>query len=469
MTDLNYSEISIKRVLLFKLKNPSILFFIGVILFTILTYNFWIIWVPSPFSNDVDQYYSYLTAEFIHHDLDFKFPNPYWLIDSPTGQRVPKVTMGMAIMYLPFFLVADNIAYIHQYDGLGYSPPYSWLIHFGSIFYVIIGLWYSRKTLLLFFNKWITAYALVFIFFATNLFYYTYKESEMTHGYLFCLISVFLYHVIKWRKTKRTKHVFFFSIIAGLITLIRPTEILVLLIPLLIEVVDIKTLKERVIEIWQLKYRLLIAVVLFLIPILPQLIFWKVQTGQFFFFSYGSNERFFFNDPQFYNVLFGWKKGWLIYSPVMIFSVIGMVMMFFKAKKYFLAVVVYFIINLYFISSWWDWGYGGAYGMRALVQSYAILIIPFAYFFNYFFLWIKKPVLRWAKNTAMISLCVFFCYLTMLHTYLLKSSVMHWDSMSKEAYWFVFMKTEYSQEDRVYLETVFDHPNYDDLRSGKRD
>jgi hypothetical protein len=450
-----------------KIKTPSVFVFFATVIFTLVTYKFWINWWDNaPLINDVDQYYSYLVAKFIHNDFNFNFPNHYWLVPSPSGVAVPKVTMGMAYLYCPFFIIGNNIAYAHDFEGLGYSAPYMWSIHFGSIFYALLGVWYSRKSLLLFFNEWITAASIVLILFGTNLFYYTYKESEMVHGYLFFLFSVFIYHVLQWRKSGKTKYVYYFSFIAGLATIIRPTEILILLFPLLIYVSTFSDLKQRWKEIIALKWKLLIAIILFSIPIIPQLIFWKIQTGQFFFFSYGSEEGFFFADPQFFNVLFSWRKGWFTYTPLMIFAIIGLILMFFKWRKFAMPIVIYFCLNLYLISSWWDWGYGGSYGMRALVQTYAFLIFPLAFFIKWLFIDLKKKFLKIVLGTVFIACSLFFCYLTAFQTYLFKNHLMHWDGMTKEAYWNTFLQPKV---DMVYQETLYKSPNYEEMRKGNRD
>jgi hypothetical protein len=458
-------NINIYKLIGKKLRTPSVFAVLTIILFTLFTFKYWISWPVHPFLMDVDQYYSYLVAQFIHHDLSFSFPHQYWLIGAQNHHMVPKVTMGIAILNLPFFVIADNIAYAFDFDPLGYSAPYSWCIHFGAIFYVVIGFWYLRKSLLLFFSEWVVAISLVVILFGTNLFYYAFKETEMSHSYLFFLFSIFIYHTIKWHFTKENKHLYYLSFIAGFIALIRPTEVLVLLIPLLYQVTSIQKLREKILLIVNLKWKLLLVVFLFLIPIIPQLIFWKTNTGQFFFFSYGSSEGFFFADPKLYSVLFGWRKGWFIYTPLMIFVVFGLVFMFKKWKSMFIPVVAYLFLNLYLISSWWDWGFGGAHGMRALVQCYAFLVFPLAFFVN----WLFQINKMWIKLIS-ISLCFsafsFFIYLNIYQTWLFKNSLMHWDSMTKEAYCYTFLTADV---DRVYLETLFKHPNYEELRKGIRD
>jgi hypothetical protein len=389
-------------------------------------------------------------------------------MEAPNHQLVPKVTMGLAIFYFPFFVIADNIAYAYDYEALGYSSPYGICIHFGTLFYTFIGLWYSRKSLILFFNEWVVAIVLILILFGTNLFYYVYREGEMTHSYLFFLFSVFMYHTIKWHSTAKNKHLYYLSFIAGFVVLIRPTEILVLLIPLLYQVTSLQTLKSKWLQIINLKWKWILIVLLFLIPIIPQLIYWKIHTGQFLFFSYGSNEGFFFADPKIYSVLFGWRKGWFLYTPLMIFAVIGLILMFKKWKDMFVPVFIYMILTIYLISSWWDWGFGGAFGMRALVQSYAFLIFPLAFFIQ----WLFTIRIKWLK-ISLIVICFplfgFLSYLNLFQVWMFKNSLMHWDSMTKSAYKYSFLKKDFNSSERLYMETLFIHPNYEEMRKGKRD
>lgn len=449
-----------------KLKTPSVFVILAIVLFSLFTFKYWIWWENNPFSNDVDQYYSYLVAQFIHHDLSFHFPHVYWLVPTPAGTLVPKVTMGIALLNVPFFILADNLAYIFNLGDNGYTPVYAWCIHFGAIIYVLTGIWYLRKTLLLFFSEWVTALTILCIMFATNLFYYTYRETEMSHSYLFFLFAVFLFHVVKWHHTQKSRHFFSFCFIAGFITLIRPTEILVLLIPLLYQVTSFTTLKLKLRSFLGLKWKFLLGVFLFFLPILPQLIYWKLYAGQFLFFSYGSEEGFFFSDPKLYSVLLGWRKGWFIYTPMMLFAVIGLAFMAKRWKNMFWPIFIYLCINIYLISSWWDWGFGGAFGMRALVQTYSFMAIPLAFFLQTLSSLNVNLILKRMLVFLVAIISCLFIYVNIFQTYLLKNAYMHWDSMTKEAYWYSLTETNI---DRVKLETLFVHPDYQEMRKGKRD
>jgi hypothetical protein len=148
----------LKQIALSVYKKPSLYLFIFFIIFSFDRYNRWINFETSkfPLVDDVDQFYSYLPATFIQKDLTFKFPNNYWTVPGKDGNKIPRTTYGMAVMYSPFFFVGHAIAKSGNYAVDGYSLPYKWSLHFGTFFYVLIGLWLCRLNLLRFFNEFIT-------------------------------------------------------------------------------------------------------------------------------------------------------------------------------------------------------------------------------------------------------------------------------------------------------------------------
>lgn len=447
----------------------SVLSFYTILVSALVGTLFFINWAPlnHPFTMDVNQYYCYLNALFIEHDLTFKvIKNGYWLIETPTHDFVPKVTYGIAFFYAPFYLIANAFS---AKGASGYEPIYSWLIHYGCIIYVMLGLWFTRKTLLFFFNETVTSISILLLFFGTNLFYYTLSESESVHGILFFLISVYIYHVIKWHKKDSFINFLCFMFIAGFICLIRPTECILLLFPLLIGISKLKDFQIKFQKIIQLKYFLFFGFILFLMPLFPQFLYWKMQSGNFLFFSYGSSERFFWNDPQIINVFFSFRKGFFIYTPIMTFSVIGFFILYLKNKTICFPIILYFLINSYLVCSWWDWSYGGSFGMRAFVHGFAILIIPFAYFINWVMSLYKKSVIKTSLFYSVTFVSLFFCLLNIFQSNLYKHRIIHFDGMTKEAYVFTFMKKNYTKQDLEYLNTQIKSPDYEARKRGNRD
>ena len=428
----------------------------------------------TPFQWDADQYYSYLPATFIYQDLDFKYTNRYWLIPTPTGKSIPKMTCGVAIMMTPFFLLGHKIA-INQNSPLdGYSEPYGTCVHYGSLFYCLVGLVILAFVLRRFYSDKIIALTIATLFFATNLFYYTFRDGEMAHSYSFFLISLFLWLTCRWHERKKSIYLFWLGLVIGLATLVRPTEILISLVFIGYGERSLSDLKGKLKEIVFSYKNIPLLLLGFFIIWLPQLIFWKMQSGSFLFFSYGSKEGFFWSDPQIINLLFSYRKGWFIYTPVMLFAIIGLLLVLkSKSSNLKMPLIIYLILNIYVLSCWWCWWYGGGFGMRSLVQAYAFLSIPLAAFYQFVFSFnFGKQLIAFFVKGITFALFSFFLCLNILQTYQYdhpaNHRLMHYDSMSKAAYWRTFGKFDLSDENYAKFEKELIPPDSEAAMKGEK-
>lgn len=413
------------------------------------------------FLQDVDQYYSYLPAYFIHNDLDFQFENQYWLIEAENGRKVPKVTMGMALMYCPFFLVADNIAKVNDdYARDGYSLPYVQWVRFGSVLYFFLGLLFLALALLKFFKPHIVAITCALIFLGTNLLYYTLGHAEYPHAYLFALFSLIIYLSIQWYEKRKWQHILLLGLVAGLAALIRPTAVFILLVPLLYGVSGLKTVRHKLEFLWSERWKIIAAGVFFFIPLILQFLFWKEHTGQYLFYSYGSDERFFFGNPHVTEFLIGYRKGWFIYTPIILLAVAGLFFFREKAKNLRVAVPVILVLTVYVFSSWWAWWYGGSFGMRAMVQYYALMAFPLAAILAYAFK-------RWFVVIPVICIGIFCINLNLKQSRQYKGSQIHWDGMTREAYWYLIEHPKFAPADWEEFESLIKRPDYDAAKLGK--
>jgi hypothetical protein len=416
---------------------------------------------PYQFTSDVDQYYSYLPATFIHKDLSFNYPNGYWLIENQHGKKLPKGTMGMSFMYSPFFLIGHAVALNTKYKADGYSKPYSLSIWYGTIFYFLFGLIFLIKALEHFFNKWIAVIVTFLLFFGTNLLFYVLSLGEMPHSYLFALYSVVVYLTIKWHAKPNRKHLFLLAFFFGLIVIIRPVEIFFALFFIGYNVYNKETLFAKLNLLKKHFLNLLIAAILFFIPIIPQLLYWKIYGGDWLVFSYGSDEKFFFNDPKILDFLFSYRKGWFTYTPLMLLSIIGMFFLKKKVKPMLLVTPLFIGFLIYLLSSWWCWWYGGSFGMRGMIQYYVFLAFPLAALIDYV---LKKKTLAIISGVLIIA-CTYY---SLLYSYKMKHWSLDWDGMSEKAYWYTFMKKDLSREEIKHLETLLEKPDYDQAKVGNR-
>jgi len=408
---------------------------------------------------DVISYYGYLPATFIYKDLTLEFKDDYdgehhfviWANKAENGNYVFKTSMGLSYLYLPWFFLGHAIASNTDYDAGGYSVPYKVTMQFGVLFYLLIGLVFLRKVLRRYFSPMITALSMISVIVGTNLYYYIVFQGTVSHSYNFVLFSVFLWLVIKWHEKRNLRYTILIGLITGLITLVRPTNILVLILFVLWDVHSLKDVIDRL-RVFLKEYRkVFLMILVFFVVWIPQLLYWKMITGSFFYYSYG-DEGFFFLQPRIWKSLFSYRSGWLVYSPIMVFALIGFPFMLkYKTKEVFIPILVFTLINMWIIFSWWCWWWGGSFGLRPLTDSYAFLAIPFGSFV--FFVFNQKKV--WLKVLFVGVLLGFNFYgVHMTRKYYNKS--IHYDGMNKELFWYNFW--EIKKKDKFW--SMIERPDY---------
>ena len=334
---------------------------------------------------DVLEYYSYLPATFIYGDVQLRFidnsnknwENKFWPKSAPNNGWVIKMTMGMSILYSPFFFATLGITKLFHLVADGYSIPFRLALIFSCLFYLTIALFVLRKLLLKWFNDGVTTLTIVALVLGTNLFYYSTYEAPMTHAYNFSLIVFFIYFTFKWYENQSWRTTIMLGLIGGLIVLIRPTNIITWLFFLLLNVTKPAELILRIKFLFKQYAKLLLIACCFFLVLFPQMLYWKTITGFWIYYSY-TNEGFFFNNPHIIQGLFSYRKGWLLYTPIMAVALIGIPYLFFRLKEMFVPVLIFMLFNIYIIFSWWTWWYGGCFGERPLIDFYALLAFPLA-------------------------------------------------------------------------------------------
>ena len=427
-------------------------------------------WRNSKFiiESDIISYYAYLPAIFIHQDpsldfvdkLSFSEKEKIWYELTENNEKVIKTTMGVAYMYFPFFMLAQHYSYTsYSYPANGYTLPYRFAICMASIFYFLLALILLKKLLSKYFSGWITFFVLTSITLGTNLLTYVTREPGMSHCFSFFLISLYLYFIDYWLSSK--KKLAFLLVVASLalIILVRPSNGIVVLMILGYKVNNLKMLKERVELIYKDWKTLILATIVFCIILFPQLIYWKYSSGNWIFDSYAGNEHFFFNDPMIIKGLFSYRKGWLVYSPIMVFAIVGFLLPSKKFNGIKLPIFMILLAHIYIVYSWWSWWFAGSFGSRPLIDIYPLLSIPLAYFFSFF---LSKNFFIKALPIATACLLI---GLSIFQNYQYREGLIHYHGMTKKTYWGVFLKEKYPPG---YWEDL-DIPDYEAAKKGERD
>lgn len=418
---------------------------------------------------DVTSYYSYLPAIFVHKDLKFEFLNnsevnyaekhQFWPETAPNGNKVIKTTMGMSVLYFPFFIISHIYSLVNdKVVANGFSKPYEIGLTFSSIFYMMIGLFFLAKVLRSIYDEKKVSILLFLVFLGTNLFYYATTEPCMSHVYTFSLASVFMYITMKIYEKNNWKFFIFLGLISGLLFLVRPTNILFILAFLLYKIESFSSLNKRLYWLIQHYKKLTISIVISVLIGSVQFFYWKWATGNWFFNSY-VGEQFYFNQPRIIEFLFSYRKGWLVYTPIFIFSFLGLYKMYMRKNPWFFSILIMLPVLVYLFSSWWCWWFGGGFGMRPMIDYYPLLIIPLGEILS-----TKISYKKYILNFILAG----FVSLNLFQTLQRRNLVIHWDSMSKESYWAFFTTIKMKNaQDWERQKILLNAPDYNKARNGE--
>jgi hypothetical protein len=412
---------------------------------------------------DVLGYYLYLPATFVHHDpllndiswlkqtnAERKLAGTLYMVSqNKKGETMYFFLMGLALFYLPFFFMAHSFASIAGFASDGFSMPYQYFLVAGGIVYTIIGLIFLRKILRRFFSEGISSLVMLIIVLGTNYINHLTIDNLATINVIFMLTTIVIWNTIKWHENNRPKHLIAMGVGISLVTLVKPSEIFLFLIPLLWNVTSMEDLKQKFITLFSSWKNLLITAALCLLVFAPQMVYWYLKTGRLIYDSYvNPGVGLDFLSPHISNVLFSYRKGWLLYTPVVIFALVGFYFLYKSNRKIFLASITYFLVSFYVISSWSEWWYGAAYSTRPLIATYPILGICLGYFL--IFLRDTKQVVRVACGVVIVA----FVFLNQFQWWQYKNYILDPYRSTKEYYWATFLKTNVTPED-VKLLSVY--------------
>jgi len=436
--------------------------FISIIFIVLVSLIYYPKWInngtEATISWDVSGYYYYLPAIFIYGDLKkFKFKDEIHQKYNPansqdqvylhkSGNYVLKYSCGQALLYTPFFLIAHLLAKPLGYSPDGFSKPYQLAINLGGLLIAFIGLWVLRKTLLQYFGDVPVAFTILILVFGTNYLNYTAIDGAMSHNYLFTLYALIVYFTISFYRSPSISKSIFIGCILGLAVLTRPTDIVLCLIPIFWGISSFAHIKGRI-TFWKTHIvKLISAVVVCLAVASIQVIYWKIITGEYIVYSY-QDQGFSWLNPHLKDGIFSYKAGWLVYTPIMLFALLGFIPLYKKCRESFWAISIFMVVFIYLIFAWDIWWYGGSLGQRAMVQSYAVLAFPLASFINHIY---NKRI--W--NYIFWTICAVFIYYNLWLTHQAhRGGLLDAENMTKSYFWKILGKYEMPLDAKKLLDT----------------
>ncbi|MEM1218445.1 MAG: hypothetical protein AAGH79_06015 [Bacteroidota bacterium] len=392
-------------------------------------------------ATDAKGYYDYFPALFIYQDLQFNFYDDFKASNYYAehkfqdyrrvvpGGTINKYFAGVALAQLPFTMAAHVLAEPLGFPPDGFSKPYQIAVSLAGIFYACLGLWFIWLLLGQFGiapirRNWVIA----LLAFGTHLFVYAVPEPGMSHAYSLAFMSIFFYAVLRFQKEGLPSALMVAGLAFGMILLIRPVNGLALLaIPFLLGS------WQNVILLWQRMWErplwLLFCLFLGLSVAGLQLLIYYLQTGSWVHYSY-PGEGFDFSEPAFWSILFSYRKGLFLYTPILLVSLAGFY--YFQCFRRW-AGLVFLVLLTYVFSSWSNWWYGGSFSSRPYVEYLPIFGIG---------LGVLLENSRGNLRTEMLSLLVVLGLLCQIQIYQYRYYQIHYSEMTKDWYWDVFLRID---------------------------
>lgn len=290
------------------------------------------------------------------------------------GRRYIKYSLGVPLLELPFFLAAHAWASATgTWAANGWTWPYMLLVGLSPVFYILLGFALLLPLLRRWFSGRVTVLVALTLGLATNLFYQGTYET-MAHGFLFFEYCLLLRLTLYFWQQPGPWRAMALGASVGLIALTRVPEVVSLLLPLLWGVEGKTTLRHRLQWLRRHTGWLLLAAAGLLAVFSVQLAYWHYVSGQLIFDPY-TGENFNFLRPHIWSAWFSFRNGWLIYTPVMVFSLAGWWLLprYVRGARAAIGVVVG--LHLWIHYSYYAWTYFPGLGQRPMVEMYPLLAL----------------------------------------------------------------------------------------------
>jgi hypothetical protein len=347
-------------------------------------------WRYNVLTSDGRGYYAFLPAFFVFQDNEYEevknaelakfvhWGNQNYIYITKEGRRYNKCFPGVAMIQTPSFLLSLLVSRMAGQETTGYSDISLVFLMLNGWIFGLLGLWLMYRNMRFFTQDEFALRSAHFaIGFATFLFFYLTAAPSFSHVFSFAILNLFVFLLLKIREQAKAKFFLFLGLTLGLVFIIRPTNVLVVFFLFFLlgsKESTFQFLKELFSQFAR-KFVLGTAGFAIVVAVLPLLWYW--QSGYWVLWSY-DGEGFYFNNPQFFKVLFSYHTGIFVHMPLLFLALFFALGLFKENVWRAITWLGYFSLLVYVISSWWSYDYGSALGNRAFSEHMFIFAFPLA-------------------------------------------------------------------------------------------
>src|SRR6202795_3086285 len=350
-------------------------------------------------------YYAYARAPLIEHSLDFTHDylaanesfregrldesgQPKAGYRTITGHLDNHFTVGPALLWSPFLLVAHGGVLLARELGSsvpaeGFSAPYRYAMAFGTAIYGFLALFFAFRLARKYVNPLWAFLATLAIWWASSLPVYMYFNPSWSHAHSAFTTALFLWYWERTRKERTVRQWIVLGLITGLMLNVYYPNLMLVAVVLVEALWQYReylrgTLAAEGAGIRSLLARHLLFGAVVCVCLLPTFVSRWIVYGGPFETGYLSIRDFLWGSPVFLKVLFSANHGLFSWTPVLIFSVLGLVMFAWRSTRVgipFLAATVAFYL---FISIYPDWAGISSFGNRFFISLSSLFIFGLA-------------------------------------------------------------------------------------------
>mgnify|MGYP003591751941 CR=1 FL=1 len=432
------------------MKYKGLIFIIGIYCITYLLEN-----KNYQISYDSFGYYAYLPA-FVHLK-DIKLKNTH-ILDSLNKLADPNLALyqiykvknsdnsvirypiGLAVAYSPAYFIGYFISSCLGIDHeFGFNLIFKKSVFYWSFLISLIGIFFLFSFIRFYYNELITSLCVGLIVFGTNYFFHSFMHGHglMSHNYLFTLYSILLYVTHQYYIKNSYKYLLFIILACALILIVRNSEIFCFLIPLLYGVNSWEKIWKNINRLIEKPIKLILAILPGLGVVFIQLLYWKIVTGQWIYYSYQDNQGqvLEITKPYILEVFLSARKGLFIYTPLSVLMIIGIFYLKKVHTEWLFPILIFSLINLYLISSWTCWWYAESFGQRTIIPMYPIFALGFAAFLSNLIQ--RKITYKVIAFLVIIAIVI----LNLFQTWQIRQGILASNYISKDYYLSVFGQT----------------------------
>lgn len=356
------------------------------------------------YASDEIKYFAYTHSLFFDGDLNFTNDYLHWYdLDpvkfkaikedlaatlEPTGLPTNEAPIGTGLLWMPSYLIAHVFTLGAQLfepsiKADGWSDPYIAAVCLTSYLFGCLGLLLCWSIASHYFGKRLAAFGTILIWFSTSLIFYTVIAPPWSHATSLLVVTLFLWY---WHRTRLTetkvrsiKQWIVLGFLGGIVMLVREQDALFLVVPGIEVLVALLTLWRRRSPDWLKRTSRLVLgfafmVIAVVIAFIPQLIAYKVLTGNF-----GPSKvvqsKFNLLSPNFFNVIFNPEHGLVLWTPIVLICLIGLVLFIGRDRLFGAALLIAFVLQVYIAGSFLTWQSASSFGQRRFINCTLLWVL----------------------------------------------------------------------------------------------